>query len=690
MCKMVIGFGRGFFLAFLSSSLLLACIKSLSPPLAPKSTKTTKAPSSVSEMIHAAHQYLRENKTNGAYECLTTAYAQNSQAPGLMAAFEAFFRTRIRLAGGKQDAPDRMGLASLLNDQHRFEESARELRLVLKESSSSSSSSGLSSAMREQAQVRLFRALAAICNWDNFTQDSLSLLQSVRQCLDENENSADEEHFRVPALHPFEALKWPCISLQDATNVASLYAKRAMQNVKTNVDANNMDDKIQQPVQKFEAAQNQSIQRISQNQIHPSKRSIKLAYISPDFSGTHPLAFLMQDVFRFHNQSQFELYLYSLEGNDDDSSPEVNKIRDAGSWKVFPAGASPHDIAATIRQKDQPDILVDLCGYAGTSVCSEVMAHRVAPIQVSYMGFPGSSGAPYLDYMIVDPVVVPPRAYSQPIQANNLRQHYTEKLLYMPHCYFVNSHRHAVNITDIENLVRDKYGLPEDGFVFCCHNRPDKIDPSTCRLWFRALKLIRETYKINAVLWLLTSGDQMEANLRKIAEKEFQLADDCLVFAEVAPREEHLQRLSLADLFLDTPVYNAHTVGCDVLFAGVPMLSLLRPSSTSANEEDLQPENGEFFVPTEKLASRVGASLLTAVDLEEMVVPDMQAYEDRMVKCATDPDWFHSQIAMKLVKNKRSSPLFDTERWVRNLEVGLTFISQAQDQKGDIAIVEDA
>ena len=154
--------------------------------------------------------------------------------------------------------------------------------------------------------------------------------------------------------------------------------------------------------------------------------------------------------------------------------------------------------------------------------------------------------------------------------------------------------------------------------------------------------------------------------VRKIAKDEFGLSDDALVFANVAPRLEHLQRLSLADLFLDTPSYNAHTVGCDALYAGVPMVSLLRPDDNCHYNDSFSIQS----VPTEKLASRVGASLLKAANIEEMVAPSMHDYRKLMHRCVNDFAWF-SGVKEQLLSTKDSCPLFDTVRWVRNLEVGL-------------------
>jgi len=728
-----------------------------------------------------------EEDVERAFGYLLQAYGLGGGGNSSLArAFEASFRAKIRLAerrereeeesrlygddggdggGGRNAAAasanaDRMGLASLLSDQGRHEEAADELRIVVRggrrrttagggggrvqkrqqTAATATATATMSRAMQDRAAAMLFRSLAAVCSWDNYRDDSDSLAASVRGCVGVDDDNSDAETTTtrggggaavvVPALHPFEALKWPCISLQDATNVARMYARRAELSAAASAANSTTEPSLDRMITtRIKTADSRSVpppvKRVSRRERHQRPRTdegddddekaIKLGYISPDFTGTHPLAFLMQDYFRFHDASKFDVHLYSLQGNDSVDGgggriPEVTKIRDAASpsrWTVFPPESSSHDIATKIAA-DELDMIIDLCGYTGVSTVAEVMSRRVAPVQISYMGFPGSTGAPYMDYMIVDDVVVP-----QSIPT--IRNRYTENLILMPHSYFVNSHRHAVSANDEASAStfaerRGANRLPERGFVFCCHSRPDKIDPGTFRVWLRALKNVREHDEEEgntaAVLWLLKSGGEMESNLREIAKVEFGLDDDCLVFADVAPRDEHLSRLALADVFLDTPAYNAHTVGCDALYAGVPMISLLRShkSSSLLVEGSVSSDAQWAEVPTEKLASRVGASLLKAADLdEEMVVSDMTAYEDLMVRCATDSTWF-SRITDRLVEGKRTCALFDTERWVRNLEVGLEEIASNRQRLGDssnntqkrndflcdIAIVDDA
>ena len=692
----------------------------------------------------------------------------NGMATGLNAAFERVFRTRIKICQLQRastngnpseweeevkssEAVDRMGLAGLLSDQGRYSEAANELRAVLELSSSSvsmstdtttnpQSSTGMTSQMKERASAMMFRSLAGICNWENYESDSQILSSVIRNKVHKSavewmalRNSIEAGDaaaaVQVPALHPFEALKWPCINLEDSTNIARMYAMRATQQAVATTAAPPEGQIEKRNIRKSAVGTLSRdcappVVKVSRKQYEANQiqRKIKLGYISPDFTGNHPLAFLMQDYFRFHDSSKFDVHLYSLNGNDDDNGrvKEVRKIKEAvttntphqplasaeqkGRWKVFQAGSTPQEIATTIMS-DQLDIIIDLCGYTGTSTVAEVLAciFRIENnqdalnsrniIKISYMGFPGSSGAPYMDYMIVDDVVVPRSLAS-------IRKHYTEDLIYMPHSYFVNSHRHCIvsNFNGMNNgaVYREKYGLPENGFVYCCHNRSDKIDPSTFRIWIQALRYVREQgirdgdiRRSSAVLWLLSSGEEMEKNMLSIGN-QYGLGSDCFVFAAIVPREEHLARLELADLFLDTPAYNAHTVGCDALFAGVPMVSLLRPM------DDIIPINSYTEVATEKLASRVGASLLHAAGLQEMIVPNMNEYGELMIRCAADTKWY-SNVTDTLNSVRRICPLFDTERWVRNLEVALAEVALNDHDNDavdsghyDIVIVDDA
>ena len=202
------------------------------------------------------------------------------------------------------------------------------------------------------------------------------------------------------------------------------------------------------------------------------------------------------------------------------------------------------------------------------------------------MGFCGSMGADYIQYLIADPVAIP----------RHLRSFYHEKILSLPHSYFVNDHKqslsHVVDTDHLRTLSRSTYGISEDKFVYCNFNQNYKIDPEIFKVWMKILKRVP-----NAILWLLRFPPAAEANLLKEAKK-FSIREDRLIFSDVAPREEHIQRGYLADLFLDTTLCNAHTTAVDILWSGTPMITL----------------------PGEKMAARVAASLLTAAGLADQLV----------------------------------------------------------------------
>lgn len=625
------------------------------------------SPLPVETLLARAQSFVNDGETNAAFETLAEIYQQDPEAPGLSRLFEACLRLKVDSKDGTMQ--DRFGLAALLLDQERYDEASVQLRQVLL---SGDGHDNVSEASLEKAASMLFRSNAACCQWDTYVEDSEKLVQSLRlqERMSDQTQTSD-----VPAVHPFEALKWPCITLSQATQIASLYARRSIASTMKEGSETTTDSP------RTDIPPTITVSRETNAKFITNQR-IRLGYISPDFTSTHPLAFLMQNVFEHHNRDQFEVKLYSL-SKWDEEGPEVQAIQNGSDSYIVLPSDSPQVLAKLI-QDDNLDILVDLCGYAGTDRVSQILSLRPAPIQVSYMGFPASSGAPYLDYLVCDLVVVPPE----------LRRHYTELMIYMPHCYFVNSHASSVSHLLMDNdeekhqELRSQYNLPSDGFIYCCHSRPDKIDPSTFRTWLRALKQARQECDKDCVLWLLRSGKEMETNLLNIAHNEFGLPKEALVFCDVAPRQEHLQRLACADVFLDTPAYNAHTLGCDTLFAGVPMISLLRaiaPDKEDETETILDP----LFVDTDKLASRVGASLLRAAGLyDEMVCERMRDYAKLMVKCATDKEWFAS-VRPKLVDSRATSLLFDTRRWVENLELALRQIVLDRPDGCDIVVVDN-
>lgn len=352
---------------------------------------------------------------------------------------------------------------------------------------------------------------------------------------------------------------------------------------------------------------------------HPGKPKVRIGYLSANF-GNHPTSLLTQSIYGLHDRTRFEVFGYSLV--PDDGSHYFRRI--AASCDSFTEvhRQATSDIAARIAS-DSIDILVDLNGYTRGSR-SEILALRPAPVQAGYTAYPGTLGGRLLDYLIADEVVIPPGSES----------FYSEKIARLPHCYQPNSYG---SVPDRPTPTRASEGLPERGFVFCAFHRHEKLDPQVFDAWMRILKSVPQS-----VLWL-QEGDGT-ANLRRHAASA-NVHPERLRFARKVEISAHLARLRLAGLFLDTFTYNAHVNAADALWAGVPLVS--RP--------------GEYFV------SRVAASLLRAIGLEELVVNSVDDYVGLAVQLATKPEKLGA-LRSRLERNRATWPLFDTARQVENLE----------------------
>jgi predicted O-linked N-acetylglucosamine transferase (SPINDLY family) len=356
-----------------------------------------------------------------------------------------------------------------------------------------------------------------------------------------------------------------------------------------------------------------------------SRDKIRLAYLSADFR-EHATAFLAAGLFEQHDRDRFEIHAFAW-GSDE--SPTRRRLESAFDHFFDVSAVSDMGIADMIRDRNI-DIAIDLKGYTGEHRCS-ILATRPAPIQVSYLGYPGTMGAEWIDYLVADRFVVPPEAM----------HFYREKLVYLPGCYQVNDDkRPAAGTTPRRSAV----GLPEDAFVFACFNQHYKINPDMFDVWMRILKRAP-----HGVLWLLRQDDHeggrmVESNLRRHAEAR-DIDSERLVFAPTVPLVEHIARLQCADLVLDTLPYNAHTTASDALWAGVPVLSC----------------------PGKSFQARVAGSLLHAVGLPDLVVASLADFESIALKLATSQQ-AHAEIRARLQRNRRASPLFDTARFTRNLE----------------------
>lgn len=348
---------------------------------------------------------------------------------------------------------------------------------------------------------------------------------------------------------------------------------------------------------------------------------IRVAYLSADLH-EHATAYLMAELFERHDRRLFSTVAISFGPNS--ASPMRERLVRAFETFVDVSGRSDLEIASLVRDMEI-DIAVDLKGYT-TDARPGILAHRAAPVQVNYLGYPGTLGAPYIDYLVADAWTVPP----------DHEIHYTEKIVRLPGSYQVNDSRRTIGA---QAPTRANAGLPEDGFVYCCFNNNYKITPQVFSTWMNILRSVK-----GSVLWLIADNDAAVTNLRREAESR-GIQGDRLVFARRIPLPDHLARHKLADLFLDTTPCNAHTTASDALWAGLPVLTML----------------GTTF------AGRVGASLLHAVELETLVVHSLADYEQRAIRLAADKVALHA-IRTHLEEQRGRLPLFDCVRFTKQLE----------------------
>ncbi|WP_207460818.1 tetratricopeptide repeat protein [Azospirillum sp. SYSU D00513] len=352
----------------------------------------------------------------------------------------------------------------------------------------------------------------------------------------------------------------------------------------------------------------------------PADGRIRIGYLSANFH-EHAVANLIAELLELHDRGRFAVTAYST--GMDDGSPMRRRLASAVERFVDLRGRSDAE-AARLIAADGTGILVDLMGYTAFAR-TPILAARPAPVQVNWLGYPGTMAADFIDYILADPVVIPPGEEA----------HYGEAVVRLPHCYQPNDRSRAVGATP----TRAECGLPEQGFVFCCFNSPYKIGPAMFDLWGRLLRAVP-----GSVLWLFAGNAAAEANLRREAALR-GIAPERLVFAPPLPLAGHLARHRLADLFLDTLPYNAHTTASDALWAGLPVLTC----------------RGRSF------AGRVAASLLGAAGLPELVTESLEDYEVAALSLARDPARLRA-LAGRLAAARTSCPLFDTPGFARHIE----------------------
>src|SRR5208337_4528251 len=319
---------------------------------------------------------------------------------------------------------------------------------------------------------------------------------------------------------------------------------------------------------------------------------------------------------------RFEVTAISF-GPEQDSSMR-RRIKSSCEHFVEVRSHSDQQIAELVRQREI-EIAVDLKGFTRHNR-TNIFARRPAPVAINYLGYPGTMGAEYYDYILADRIVIPP----------DQQEYYSEKVVYLPASYQVND---AKRLRPVAAPARAQVGLPEQGLIFCSFNNNYKINPEMFDVWMTLLRNVA-----GSVLWLFEGSSDAADNLRREAAKRGVFAER-LVFAPRAGLEQHLARHRLADLFLDTLPYNAHTTASDALWMGVPVLTCL--SST--------------------FAGRVAASLLAAVGLAELIATSLEQYESLALDIVRDPDRL-SALKAKLLRNRETHPLFYTAQFTGNIE----------------------
>ncbi|GAB3249607.1 O-linked N-acetylglucosamine transferase, SPINDLY family protein [Chitinimonas naiadis] len=363
-----------------------------------------------------------------------------------------------------------------------------------------------------------------------------------------------------------------------------------------------------------------------------SSGRIRLGYLGGDFFA-HATSWLTRGLFARHDRTRFEVIAYDY-GRRDDSGVRAQIMADVDRFETVGhldnAALAAHIRAAGI------DILIDLKGWTRHSR-TELLAQRLAPVQVHYLGYPGTLGAGWCDYLVADACVIPP----------GREPAYSEAIVRLPHCYQINDRTRTVDPAP----GRAEVGLPEQGLVFCCFNQHYKLTPAMFEVWMQLLLAIP-----GSVLWLLAGASAGHARLRAYAERA-GVSGDRLVFAPPLPQAAHLARLSLADLALDTLPCNSHTTASDALWAGVPLLTC----------------SGDSF------ASRVAASCLAAVGLPELITGTPEAYLAMAIELGRNPDRLQA-LGRHLVSSRQTLPLFDTDATVHSLERAFLGMWQRHEQ----------
>ena len=354
----------------------------------------------------------------------------------------------------------------------------------------------------------------------------------------------------------------------------------------------------------------------------PTSKKIRVGYFSADFN-EHPVAYLTAQLFETHDKDEFEIFAFSLASDNDE--PIRKRIKKCFDEFIDISRCSDKE-AVDFARKKGIDIAVDLGGLTAGGRLN-LFALRTAPVQISYLGYLGTLGSSYMDYIIADKVIIP----------NHLQSEYTENIFYLPH-YQCNDSKKEISS---KKFTREELDLPEKAFVYCCFNQTVKITPSIFSSWMNILKAVE-----GSVLWLYATNEFDRKNLLKEAIKH-KVPQERIIFGQKMPRAEYLARFRMADLFLDTAPYNAGTTASDALWAGLPILTF----------------TGKTF------AARVCSSVLTSAGFPDLITDSQEAYEIRAIKLGRDKVKARA-IRSKIEKEIKDSSLYNIQEFTRSLESG--------------------
>jgi len=369
-------------------------------------------------------------------------------------------------------------------------------------------------------------------------------------------------------------------------------------------------------------------------------KKIKIAYVSADFK-SHPMAYLMAEIFELHDRGRFEIYAFSLSplNQNDVMTSRLRKYFD----QFYDLSKNTDEQIYEFARKKELTIAIDLMGYT-TDARTKIFAKRIAPVQINFLGYPGTMGANFMDYIIADKNVIP----------QEQRKFYSENIIFMPHTFQPNDNK---KIISKKLISKNEVGLPEDKFIFCCFNSIYKINKNIFSTWIEILNLVP-----NSVLWICTDDKTAIKNLQNSMIEE-NLDPRRLIFSKPQPYSQYLEMYKFADLFLDTSPFNAGTTARDALYCGVPVLTI----------------EGRSF------AGRMASSLLRAIDMNELIARDLSGYINIAIKLATNEEVFKA-IKLNLSIKKRGRQ-FCSEEYVRSLESAYEKIGEiatSNEEHGDL------